>query len=271
MSSSRAGKFQDHYALLGLDPKSDSDTIALAYAKASEKYHPNNPDTGNQEKFDAVSLAFEVLADPILRREFDKLKGVSLETGPPKFSGLAFFDALGRGTGLRLALLCVLYDRRRNRPFTPSLSMRHVENILQSTEAELNFVLWYLKQRGLVGSDDKSSLQITVEGMDFLENNHPAVELVMPFIKPTALASPPPATPEANIPPEAAQSGLPALAAAVAEPGSEPAVASAPVPVPEPAAALVAPTVTPPVESLTQTPRVHESVQNLMRRTRPRV
>jgi hypothetical protein len=263
MSSPRAGKFQDHYALLGIDPKSDSDTIALAYTKLSEKYHPHNAETGNQEKFDAVTLAFEVLSDPLLRREFDKLKGVSLETGSPKFSGLAFFDALGRGSGLRLALLCVLYDRRRTRPFTPSLSMRHVENILQSTEEELNFVLWYLKQRGLANSDDKSSLQITVEGMDFLENNRPAAELVMPFIKASGLASPPAPAPEANIPQEAAESGLPALAAAVAE--------TAVAPVTEPVAAPVASASTPLVESVTQPPLGYESVQNLMRRARPRV
>jgi curved DNA-binding protein len=267
MSAPRAGKFQDHYALLGIDPKSDSDAIALAYAKWSEKYHPNNPETGDPEKFEKVNLAFEVLSDPLLRREFDNLKGVSLEVGTPKFSGLMFFDALGRGTGLRLALLCVLYDRRRTRPFTPSLSMRHVENILQSTEEELNFVMWYLKQRGLIGSDDKSSLQITVAGMDFLEKNHPAAELVMPFIKATGLASPPAQAPEANISKEAA-AGLPALAAAVVEPAAAPAVMQQGE---EPVAAVspATPTVTPPVAPVA--PRPHESVQNLMRRTRARV
>jgi hypothetical protein len=65
--------------------------------------------------------------------------------------------------------------------------MRHLEAILAATEEELNFVLWYLKKRGFVASDDKSSLQITVDGIDFLETNRPSAEVVMRFIKPTAL------------------------------------------------------------------------------------
>jgi curved DNA-binding protein CbpA len=191
MSSTIAGKYQDHYQVLGIEPNSDSDVIQLAYTTLAQKYHPNNADTGDAEKFEAVNMAYEVLADPVLRRGFDQLKGVGRGEGPPKFSGLRFFDALGRDSGLRTALLCVMYDRRRTRPFTPSLSMRNIENTLESTTEELTFALWYLKQRGFVTNDEKSSLQITVEGIDRLENNRPSPEVVMPFIKPAALDAPP--------------------------------------------------------------------------------
>ena len=61
--------------------------------------------------------------------------------------------------------------------------MRHLELIVEATAAELASALWYLKQRGLAASDDKSSLQITVDGMDFLESKRPVPEDVMPFIK----------------------------------------------------------------------------------------
>jgi DnaJ-like protein len=204
MSSPVAGKYQDHYEALGVDPKSDSDTIQEAYARLAQKYHPDNGDTGDQEKFEAVNLAFEVLSDAALRRGFDLLKGVGREEGVPKFSGLDFFDALGHETGLRTALLCVLYDRRRTKPFKPSLAMRDLENALTATIEEMGFALWYLKQRGFVVNDDKSSLQITVEGMDFLENNRPSADVVMPFIKPAALAAAPQpeAQPAEPAPPE---------------------------------------------------------------------
>lgn len=189
MSAPLAGKFQDHYAILGIDPKSDTDRLVAAYAKASEKYHPNNPETGDAEKFEAVAMAFEVLSDPVLRKEFDKLKGLDQDDGKPRFSGLPFFEALGRETKLRVAMLCVLYDRRRTKPFTPSLSMRQLENSVHANEVELNFALWYLKQKGLAGQDDKSSLLITVEGIDYLETNRPSAGEVMPFIKAAALAA----------------------------------------------------------------------------------
>jgi hypothetical protein len=89
---------------------------------------------------------------------------------------------------VRAALLCVLYDRRRTKPLAPALSMRHVESILETPPEALSFALWYLKQRGYVGNDDKSSIHITVDGMDFLEAHPPAPETVMPFIKPAAIS-----------------------------------------------------------------------------------
>jgi curved DNA-binding protein CbpA len=187
MSAPLAGKFQDHYVVLEIEPKADSETIQRAYAKLAQKYHPNNAVTGSAEMFEAVNSAYETLSDPELRSIFDKVKGVGQDQGGPKFSGLEFFDALGREALRRAAILCVLYDRRLNKPNAPSLSMRHLELIVEATAAELASALWYLKQRGLAASDDKSSLQITVDGMDFLESKRPVPEDVMTFIKESAI------------------------------------------------------------------------------------
>ena len=190
MSAPLAGKFQDHYKVLEIEPKSNLDTIHQAYGKLAEKYHPRNDKTGDQAMFDAVNLAYEVLCDSGLRSEFDKLKGVGEDKAEFKFSGLEFFAALGHETSLRAAVLCILYDRRRQKPFTPGISMRQVENMLECTPEGLNFALWYLKQRNMVASDDKSNLQITADGMDYLEKNPPTPEMVMPLIRATGLAIP---------------------------------------------------------------------------------
>ncbi len=191
MSAPLAGKFQDHYALLGVDPRADLEVIKIAHAKLAEKYHPDNPDSGYLEKFEAVNLALEILSDAGLRAEFDKIKGIDKDQGNLKFSGVAFFSALGRETNLRAAVLCLLYDGRRLKPFAPGMSIRVMESMLEISSEELYFALWYLKQRSFVLSDDKSNLQITVDGMDFLENNKPLPEMVLPFIKPASLMPPP--------------------------------------------------------------------------------
>jgi hypothetical protein len=187
MSAPAAGKFQDHYAVLDVDPKADSDEIQAAYAKLAQRYQPKSP-TADAEKFEAVNLAYEVLSDAELRTGFDKIKGVGQDQSAPKFTGLDFFDAIGREALLRVALLCVLYDRRKIKPLAPSISVRHLETILDSSSDEMTSVLWYLKQRNLVRSDDKSSLHITVDGMDFVENKKPTADDVMRFIKPDAIA-----------------------------------------------------------------------------------
>jgi curved DNA-binding protein CbpA len=194
MSSSAPGKFQDHYALLGVDPRADLDTIRTSFNRLAEKYRPDNPATGDADKFESVSIAFEVLSDPDLRASFDKLKGIGNEDGKPQFSGMAFFNQLRQSTHLRAAVLCILYDLRRSRPFKPSISIRNLEGMLRVTSDEMVFAMTYLKQRSLVVNDDKSSVQITVDGMDFLEKNPPDPEEVLRFIRPASMAdaAPPP-------------------------------------------------------------------------------
>jgi hypothetical protein len=104
------------------------------------------------------------------------------------------------------------------------VSLRHLENLLETTMEELNFALWYLKQRSLVAADDKSSLQITVDGMDYLASSSPSADLVMPFIRtaPTAVieepAPKPPEIPRPSVPiPAAAAQNAPHGAAAQQE------------------------------------------------------
>jgi curved DNA-binding protein CbpA len=186
MSAPLANKFQDHYAVLDIDPKSDLETIQKVYSKLSKEYHPKTPVTGNQEKFDAVNLAYEVLSDRGLRNQFDQLKGLN-QGEAPKFSA-EFFDALAHGTGLRGAVLCILYDHRRRKPRTPGMSMRHLEGMLETTNELLGLTLWYLKSKNLAAADDKSNMLITVEGMDFLESHQPTPEAILPFIKKSSLA-----------------------------------------------------------------------------------
>ena len=188
MSSSISGKFQDHYIALGLEPKADSETIQAAYTKLARMYHPDTPETGDAIKFEAINMAYEVLSDPLLRVEFDKLKGIDRDAGNPVFSGAGFFDALKEVAMLRSAVLCILCDRRRVKPFRPTVSLRDLENMLQSSSDQLNFALWYLKQRSYVVNDDKSNLQVSAEGMDYLERNPPSPDAILALIKPESIA-----------------------------------------------------------------------------------
>ena len=174
--------------VLGVDPQSDLETIQHAHSKLAQKFGVE-VETWDDEKLEAVNLALEVLSDPLLRREFDKLTGIRPEENLAKFSGLEFFEVLGDEAGLRLALLAVLYDRRRTRLTKPSLSVRQIENMMEATPERLTFALWYLKQRNLAVNDDKSSLMITVDGIDFLETAKASPEDVLPHLKPSAIAA----------------------------------------------------------------------------------
>jgi curved DNA-binding protein CbpA len=183
MSAPVAGKFQDHYQVLGVEPNANSETIHAAYSRLASKYHPRNTETANKEKYDAVTLAYEVLSDPATRKIFDSVRQGPEKEAPPQFDGVEFFHELAKERLRRQCLLCLLYDRRKRKPTIPGLSLRQVESMMEITPDELLFSSWYLKQTGLIASDDKSNLMITVRGMDYLEENQPEAQSILALLR----------------------------------------------------------------------------------------
>src|SRR5215510_9264374 len=63
--------FEDHYEVLQLSPRADQDTVDRVYRVLVKRYHPDNRDTGNTEKFRQVVEAHRVLSDPERRASYD--------------------------------------------------------------------------------------------------------------------------------------------------------------------------------------------------------
>ncbi len=118
-----AGRFQDHYSVLGVGRKASSEEIHRAYAALAKKYHPRNGSQPDREKFDAITLAYETLSNPATRQAFDSLLPKE-EEGPPLFAPGAFFEAVASEADRRMAILCILYDRRRRNPGSPGMPVR---------------------------------------------------------------------------------------------------------------------------------------------------
>lgn len=62
----------DHYEVLGVSRDATEEQIKKAYRKLARELHPDmNPSEAEQEKFKAVTHAYEVLSDPEQRAQYD--------------------------------------------------------------------------------------------------------------------------------------------------------------------------------------------------------
>lgn len=61
----------DPYKILEVPRSASDDEIKKAYRKLSKKYHPDNSQTGDEEKFKEINNAYEILSDKNKRAEFD--------------------------------------------------------------------------------------------------------------------------------------------------------------------------------------------------------
>ena len=79
--------FVNYYELLQISSTAELETIHRVYRILVSRYHPDNPDTGDSEKFLLLKQAYEVLSDPEKRKAYDALfLWQQPESDLPKFS-----------------------------------------------------------------------------------------------------------------------------------------------------------------------------------------
>jgi len=96
---------KDFYKVLGVDKKAAADEIKRKYRSLVKDLHPdtNHGDTAKEEKFKAVSEAYEILSDSKKRAEYDEARslfergGFRAPTGGQNFQGGDFSDIFGGG------------------------------------------------------------------------------------------------------------------------------------------------------------------------------
>ena len=67
------GALPDFYETLQLGRNADTDTIHRVYRMLAQRYHPDNAESGNAERFRQVLDAYRVLSDPEQRAAYDAI------------------------------------------------------------------------------------------------------------------------------------------------------------------------------------------------------
>ena len=160
----------DCYETLQISPNADTDTVHRVFRLLAQRFHPDNQDTGDASKFRKLHDAYTVLSDPEKRAQYDaKYQALRQErwkfvaTGPPAEND---FEAEQQ---LRRSMLEILYSRRRLDLENPSMSNWDLAQLMGRPREHLEFTIWYLASKKLITRDDQSKLQITSEGVDYLE------------------------------------------------------------------------------------------------------
>ena len=63
--------FTDYYEILEISPNANSETIERIFRYLAHRYHPDNPETADRQRFDEVVEAHNTLRDPVKRAEYD--------------------------------------------------------------------------------------------------------------------------------------------------------------------------------------------------------
>jgi curved DNA-binding protein CbpA len=175
----------NYYDLLQINPRAEIETIERVYRIMAARYHPDNQQTGDADRFRVLNEAYQLLRDPVKRREYDKQFEINPAGPLPIFLGKEFTDGIDAEAKIRVGLLCLLYSKRRANPDFAALSLLDMEHIMAFPRERLLFALWYLRSKRYVLQDDRSSFIISAEGVDYLEAQLPTNQMLYKIFRDT--------------------------------------------------------------------------------------
>lgn len=163
--------FVDYYRVLEVGSHCDSATLEAAYRRLAKIYHPDHPDTADQDRFAAILEAHRALRTPALRAAYDLRHAAHVPCDPVESDGEAAANGNEPNSALgddeaHARLLMALYRKRREDARHAGIGEFYLQEMLGCSDAHFAFHRWYLQSKGLIEVTEEGTLAITVAGVD---------------------------------------------------------------------------------------------------------
>jgi len=166
----------DYYEVLQVSANAEPETIQRVFRMLALRYHPDNKDTGNEERFREIQEAYSVLNDPEKRARYDVgYEEKRNDRWRLVSAGTQADNDFEIEQMVRLTMLEALYTKRRVEPRTPTIYSTELAQLLGHPREHLEFPIWYLVQRKYLTRDDQAGLMITADGVDYLEQSYKGI------------------------------------------------------------------------------------------------
>ena len=174
--------FIDYYEMLQISPNAQMDTINRVYRMLAQRLHPDNPESGDTERFLKLQAAYAVLSNPEKKNDYDEDRRRFYDRPMEVFGMKEFTDGIEGESNRRMGILCLLYNRRRTSPEESGMSILTMETLMSFPREHLLFTLWYLRQKQLVEFNMNSEYEITATGIDLVESKFPKSTVLQKLI-----------------------------------------------------------------------------------------
>ncbi len=161
--------FADYYELLQVSPNADAGTIEHVFRHLVKRFHPDNKETADSERFRLIVEAHQTLANPETRAGYDLKYQDYWNRKWRLVSEASDGTAFGNDREIREGLLSLMYVQRRRNVSSPGLGEYELASLLHIPYELVEFHLWYLKAKGWVERLDTGHLAISALGVDEVE------------------------------------------------------------------------------------------------------
>jgi hypothetical protein len=164
------GTFIDYYEFLMISPTADRQMIEWAARLMLARYDPRKSQTPDEAKCELVKEAFRTLAEPKRRAEYDAELSKQKPQPSVDIKGAITRTDVSNAQQLRRAIMMVLYQTMLQTPRNPDMGRTDLARLVGVATQDLEFGLWFLREKEWIIATQAGSYSITVEGAEWVES-----------------------------------------------------------------------------------------------------